>query len=186
METTRLQDDLLQEYKAERKLINEQLHLLDPLAVSLRKPAAQRLLNKGALIACEIMFYLLTMGAIAFAVFMDKLPPFNIINILRYQGDHAAKLGAWNVECLYYGVLGLVAIIALLFFIVARSARRFRQKNTILDLAGKHMKDIMGQQLERKAAIEAIDQRHFQEFPDDPHPTRSSKVNSIPNPGYGG
>ncbi len=184
METTRLQDDLLQEYKAEKKLINEQLHLLDPLAVALRKPAAQRLLNKGILITCEFFCYLAGLGAIAFAIFMDKLPPFELINTLRYKADYADKIGRWNIENLYSATLGLVILVAALFLIMARSARQFRLKNNILGLAATHVKDLMGQQLGRKAAIDAIDQRHFQELPTPSITPRTNRLNSIPNPGY--
>ena len=35
----------------------------------------------------------------------------------------------------------------------------------MLDLAGKNIKDLVGQHLNRKAAIDAIEQRHFLELP---------------------
>ena len=50
-------------------MIYEQIELLDPLGTSLRKPAAQRLAGKGALIFSEILCYLLAAGIITFMFF---------------------------------------------------------------------------------------------------------------------
>lgn len=185
MSIATLQDDLLEEYKHERRLISSQLEIFDPLGVSLRKPAAQRLLNKGVLIFLEIVCYLLFLGSIAFAIFMDKLYPFNIFNILRYQNDYKQSIGAANIEYLYWSVIGLVALISFLFFVLSRIVRKVRLKNNILHLAASHIKTLVGQHLQRKAAIEAIDQRHFSELPDMTiDGTSKIKVNDVLNPGY--
>ena len=82
MSLTTLKDDLLQEFREERTMINEQLELLDPLASSLRKPAAQRLLSSGTLIITEISCYIVSLGGVAFIALMHKIEPFNILKEL--------------------------------------------------------------------------------------------------------
>jgi hypothetical protein len=47
-------------------------------------------------------------------------------------------------------------------------------------MAGARIKTLVGQHLQRKAAIDAIEQRHFNELPVD----YKTDVNAIPNPGY--
>lgn len=184
MTSNRLQDDLLRDFKEQKTVIYEQVELLDPLATSLRKPAAQRLISKGALIFSEILCYLLAIGTIAFAFFLDKVYPFHLLSEIRYKGEFR-KLGVVNIEAFSFGIYGLIILIALLFYLLARASRAIRLKNTILNLAGKSIKVIIGQHLNRKASIDTIEQRHFMELPNE-HLEEGVKVNDIANPGYDG
>ena len=174
MGTSRLQDDLLQGFNEEKKLIREQLELFDPLGVSLRLPAAQRLLNKSLLIACEILCYLLFAGMIVVIVVRNNLYPFYLLNIPQHL-ETAGTPGKADLRVLEYTVVGLLAVIALLFLVIARITRRVRLKNDILNLAGKHIKTLVGQHLKRKASLDAIEQRHFLELP-------SSGMEDLPGP----
>lgn len=179
-----LQDDLLKEFRAEKELIDRQLTLLDPLAVSLRKPIAARILNSFILLVLEGLCWLGISTVVAFCIVRDKLYPFYILARLRVKG---ASLGytAKDIDALYYSIIILAAIICLLLFIIARNLSRLRRKNAILQLAGLQIKSLVGEQLERKAAIEAIDQRHFgilDTMPTvEPAPLKST---TIPNPGF--
>lgn len=171
MSTSRLHDDLLQGFHEEKKLIQEQLDIFDPLAVSLRKPVAQRLLSKGLLIFYEILCYLLGIVMILLIVFMNRIYPFHLLHVLRSRDEFTDRLGIAEMNNLFLCVAGLVVIIAVLFFILARIVRRVRLKNDILNLAGKHMKTLVGQHLKRKAVLDSIEQRNFQELPgEDPIP----------------
>lgn len=169
MSTSRLHDDLLQGFQEEKKLIREQLDIFDPLAVSLRRPVAQRLLSKGLLIFYEILCYLLGVAMILLIVFMNRIYPFHLLHVLRSRDEFTDRLGIADMNNLFLCVAGLLVIIALLFFILARLVRRVRLKNDVLNLAGKHIKTLVGQHLKRKAVLDSIEQRHFQELPgDDP------------------
>lgn len=165
-------------------MIYEQVELLDPLGTSLRRPAAQRLASKGGLIFAEVICYLLAAGIIAFLFFMDKIYPFYIIADLRNKSEFRS-LGWLNIEVFTIAIYAIIAVVALMFYGFARAARAFRLKNDILHLAGKNIKEIVGQHLKRKAAIDAIEQRHFLELPNE-HLAEgvNVKVNEVPNPGY--
>ncbi len=184
MTSTRLQDDLLRDFKEQKKMVYEQVELLDPLGTSLRKPAAQRLASKGGLIFAEILCYLLAVGIITFLFFMDKIYPFYIIADLRNKPDYRS-LGWINIEVFTIVIYALFVVMALMFYGFALAARAFRLKNDILHLAGKSIKEIVGQHLKRKAAIDAIEQRHFLELPNE-HLEEGVRVrvNDVPNPGY--
>ncbi len=161
MSLTTLKDDLLREFREERTMINEQLELLDPLATSLRKPAAQRLLSSGTLIITEMSCYIVSLGGIAFIAFMHRIYPFKAMSTLFYNAAARNSIGTENLTYLILAVYGIAAIGVLLMFIIGRMAREIRLKNDILNLAGKDIKMIVGQHLERKAALETIEQRHL-------------------------
>lgn len=160
MEHSRLQDDLLLEFKTERDLINEQLDLLDPLAVLLLKPVATRILHKGVIILMEIIAWACALTMVAFCLFRDKIYPFHILARLRTKG---ADYGFTNtdVQELYWSLTLFAVVVALLFVIIARVLAKLRQKNSIIQMASNRIKTIVGQDLKRKAAISTIEQRHF-------------------------
>ncbi|RYZ52847.1 MAG: hypothetical protein EOP49_08640 [Sphingobacteriales bacterium] len=182
MTNTRLQDDLMNDFREQKRLIKEQIELFDPLATSLRRPAAQRLMSKGGLIFAETFFYILCLGAIAFTAVMNIVHPFSLLSRIRYITDVPGGFRYSDKEMLSIAVHALTALIAILFFIIARIIRRVRLKNDILDLAGRNIKLLVGQHLNRKAAIDAIEQRHFVELPDFVEP--GGDLQSMPNPGY--
>lgn len=186
MTSTRLQDDLLRDFKEQKKMVYDQVELLDPLATSLRKPAAQRLISKGSLIFAEVLCYLISVGIIVFLFFMEKIYPFFILSDLKYKSEYR-KLGWVNTQAFSLSVYAIIALVAILFYGLARASRAIRLKNTILNLAGKNIKIVIGQQLERKASIDTILQRHFDELPNE-HLNDEEEgvvINDIPNPGYG-
>jgi len=194
MSLNNLKDDLLQEFREERKMINVQVEALDPLATSLRKPAAQRIISNGGLIGLEILCYLLSLGSIVFIAFMNKIYPFYILADLMYKPQYSNGIGFNNILYLNIAVYGMVAVMAILFYIIGLTLRRIRQKNSILQMAGNNIKTVVGQILTRKAAIEAVEQRHFIDLPDlqlnlnssveVPTPVKP-KVNEVLNPGFG-
>ena len=202
MSLTTLKDDLLQEFREERTMINEQLELLDPLATSLRKPAAQRLLSSGTLIIAEISCYIVSLGGIAFAIIMHRIYPFGILGDMFYNSQIRNTLGSENLFYFILAVYGLASIGIVLMFIIGRMAREMRLKNDILNHAGKDIKQIVGQHLERKAALETIEQRHLLGTISvvSKQPAKPAKVvadehfsigsikpgiNQVPNPGFG-
>ncbi|MFI5196338.1 MAG: hypothetical protein ACHQD8_04550 [Chitinophagales bacterium] len=161
MPLTTLKDDLLQEFREERVMINEQIELLDPLATSLRKPAAQRLLSSGTLIITEIGCYIVSLGGLAFIAFMHRIYPFGILGDIFYNAQIRNSIGTENLMYLILAIYGLAAIGVTLMFIIGRMAREIRLKNDILNHAGTDIKKIAGQHLKRKAALDTIEQRHL-------------------------
>lgn len=183
-----LKEDLIQDFRKQKILIHEQLAIFDPLGTQLRTPAAKRLVSKGMLILSEVLCYLLTLGAVALAVFLPKIHPFYILSELSVKQQYEG-LGKSNIELLNIGIYALIGLIALLFFGLARAVRIIRLKNDILNFAGKHINTLVGENLKRKAIIETIEQRHSTELPVMPYTNMSSyegvQVNEVPNPGFG-
>ncbi len=161
MPLTTLKDDLLQEFREERIMINDQIELLDPLATSLRKPAAQRLLSTGTLIITEFSCYIVSIGGIAFISFMHRIYPFSLLNTIFYTSEFRNRIGNTNLIYLIMAVYGIAAVTVILMFILGRMTREIRLKNDILHHAGKDIKTIVGQHLERKAILDTIEQRHM-------------------------
>lgn len=185
MTSTRLQDDLIRDFKEQKRMIYDQVELLDPLATSLRKPAAQRLISKGALIFAEVLCYLLAVGIIVFLFFMEKIYPFYILSDIKYKSEFR-QLGWMNTQAFSIAIYAIISLVAILFYGLARASRAIRLKNTILNLAGKNIKVVIGQHLERKASIDTILQRHFDELPNEHLQDEEEGVvlNDIPNPGF--
>ena len=181
MSLTRLQEDLLNDFTEQKQIIVEQIELFDPLATSLRKPVAQRLASKGGLIVAEILCYLICLGMIGFTIMMNLVYPFTSLMNVRYIHNVNDLTALKETEYFSIAVHGMAAFIALMFFIIARMTRRIRLKNNVLSLAGKNMKILVGQHLKRKAAIEAIEQRHLLDLPSY---AGEVSVNTVPNPGF--
>lgn len=181
MENSRLQDDLLKEFKQEREMIVTQLDLLDPLAVSLRKPAAARVLNSIFLLVLEGLTWLSIVGVASFCIVRDNIYPFYILARLRTKAD-SIGFSARDVNFLYWSIVGFATIIAFLLFIIARNLAHIRKKNAILQMAANRIKIVVGEQLKRKAAVDAIDQRHFGIL--EPLPLPELKSTTVPNPGH--
>ena len=179
MAVTRLQDDLLHEFREEKRMIQSQIDLFDPLAASLRKPAAQRLASKGLILFGALLCWALFLISIATCIFLDKLYPFYLLFQLK-RPEHAQALGLQNVQLLQWSVYALIGFAGLMFVFLARALARIGQKNDILHFAGSRIKTLIGQHLQRKAAIDAIEQRHFNELPAD----TAIYVNEVPNPAY--
>ncbi|MDI9320048.1 MAG: hypothetical protein QM530_06170 [Phycisphaerales bacterium] len=181
MENLRLQEDLLKEFKEEKRLINEHLALLDPLAVSLRKPVVARLWSNVVLLVFEALAWLGIVAVVAFCIIRDKIYPFYILARMRSK---SAALGFSNTDMsnLYWSVILFAAIIALLFFIIARNLAQLRKKNAILQMAAKSIKTVVGEQLKRKAAIETLDQRYFTSFVAPFESSLKIPDTEIPNP----
>ena len=173
MSLATLKDDLLQEFREERVMINDQIELLDPLATSFRRPAAQRLLSSGTLIITEFSCYIVSLGGIAFVALMHKIYPFSILNHTFYNAEIRSKVGAPNLTYLIIAVYGIAATAVIMTFLIGRLAREIRLKNDILSLAGRDIKTIVGQHLERKAALDTIEQRHM---------LGMSGINHVPRP----
>jgi len=165
MTQSRLQDDLIKDFLEQKRTVTEQIRLMDPMATSLRKPVAQRLLHGGFSIFLEIICWLLFAGAIAYVFFMDKAVPFYVLSKLIQTGKGQPGFTEKELFILNWSVKGLVVLIAVLVLIIARMLAKIRQKNAILHIAGKSMKQLVEELLKRKSAIEAIEQRHMLELP---------------------
>ena len=189
MALTTLKDDLLQEFGEERIMISEQMELLDPLGTSLRKPAAQRLLSSTTLFLTEFLCYTLFIGGIAAMIMMPNLYIVKLLNNINSKPDlYHDTLDVEMVKTSILASYGIIAISSIFILIIGRMARTIRHKNDILYQAGKDIKIILGQHLERQAAIDTIEQRHLLNFSGIAMPLKNKpmkvNVNDISNPGF--
>jgi hypothetical protein len=165
MAISRLQEDLIKDFQDQKRTINEQIKLIDPMATSLRMPVAHRLLNSTVSVVLEILCWLLVVASIGFVFFMDKMVPFYALSKLIQVGKSLDGFTEKELDMVQWSVRGLVILIALLFLIIARMLAKIRLKNSILHLAGKNMKQLVEENLKRRTAIDAIEQRHMLELP---------------------
>lgn len=162
-----LQDDLIKDFQEQKKVIREQIGLIDPLAASLRKPAAKRLFHAGFLVFMEIISWLLCLGCIATVIFQSKLYPLYLLSQMLHDTALSGRYKLYDLQMLDWAVKGILLFVALLFIVIARMLARIRQKNGVLHLAGKNMKVLVEQLLHRKAAMESLEQRHPVSMPSD-------------------
>lgn len=163
-----LQEDLIRDFQEQKKMIGEQVTLIDPMATSLRKPAARRLFHAGIIVFLEIISWLLFLGCIAFVVFLDKLYPFYFVSQMIHDSSLADKYKAYDLDMLHWAFRGFAILTGLLFLIIARMLGTIRLKNSVLHVAGRNMKLLVEQLLKRKAAMEGLEQRYpFEMLPND-------------------
>ena len=183
MATPRLQDDLLREFRAEQTFVAQQIDRFDPVATSLRRPAAARVASSGAMFFVELLCYLGALGLLACAIFSDKIYPLLLFTRFK-RPEYSAVIRPGNVENLYWWMIGALVFSALLLYALARALRRVRIKNAMLARTGSTVKSLVGDLLKRKASIDALEQRHAQEIADLPTAIDTTNVNDAPNPGY--
>lgn len=167
MISNNLKEDLIRDFLEQKKSINEQLLLIDPMAASLRKPAAKRLFHNGLIILFEILAWLLFLGCIALIFLMDRIAPFYIMNRILHDSGIKEHYNMADLNLLNWSIMGLVAIIGILFLIIARMLASIRMKNTVLNIAGRNMKALAEQMLQRRAVIDSLEQRYQLELPSD-------------------
>jgi hypothetical protein len=161
MSLTTLKDDLLAEFREERIMINDQLEILDPLGTSLRMPAAQKLYSSSTLYIAEYGCYVFCAAAVGFTAAMPHVYPFSLMNTVAPISDVGSAFGLHHVSLLSASVYTIVGLLVISMLIVARLVRSVRLKNEILRHAGHDVKIIVSQHLLRRAAMEAIEQRHL-------------------------
>jgi len=167
MTTHNLKDDLIRDFLDQKKAINEQLSLVDPMAASLRRPAARHLFHNGIIILLEIVSWLLMLGCIALIFLLDRIYPFYQLNQLLHDSNLKDHFNHNDLLMLDWSIKGLVGVVALLFVFVARMLGAIRMKNTILNVAGRNMKSLAEQMLHRKAVMENMAQRYPMDLPAD-------------------
>lgn len=165
MKPLNLQADLIRDFQEQKKTINEQVALIDPMATSLRKPAAKRLFHTGFILFMEVLSWLCFLGCIAFVLFADNLYPFYYLNQLLHNSSLLTQYKEQDLKVLYWSIKGMGLLIAILFLIIARMLGAIRLKNSILHVAGRNMKLLVEQLLKRKASMESMEQRHPVEMP---------------------
>ncbi|KAA5534647.1 hypothetical protein F0919_08510 [Taibaiella lutea] len=167
MVSNNLKEDLIRDFLDQKKSINEQLLLIDPMAASLRKPAAKRLFHNGVIILLEIIAWLLFLGCIALIFLMDRITPFHILNRLIHDSSLREHYSFADFDLLHWAIIALVALAGILFFVITRMLASIRMKNTVLNIAGRNMKSLAEQMLHRKAVINSFEQRYELELPSD-------------------
>lgn len=166
MITKRLHDDLVLEFKENKRMIYEQLELLDPLGVALLKPSASKTAPKIALLILEILLYVLALCFFALPFLFEYIYFFEFIEKL-YNRTRSIGLNPGVIQYAYWGTISLVVVFGMLFLIIARLLHAIRLKNNTLVLAKQTVKSMVASQLKRKASMDATDQRHFSELPND-------------------
>ncbi len=166
-------------------MIHAQIEAFQPLGVSLRKPAAQRLASKSLILLGELICWLIFLASVVACLFLNRLYPFTGLFDLGLRNG-ADGFTIHDGQMLRLCVYGALLLAGFGFLLLARSLAFIRKKNSILHMAGAQIKTLVGQHLERKAAIDAIDQRHFGDMltPVPGQPVHSSDINAIPNPGF--
>ncbi len=164
---TRLQEDLLKDLESQKQNLNDQIALLDPLAASIHRPAYKRLLSSGFSIFLEILIYVAALGAIAYAIFYNKLTPFYRLSSVLNLGINEKLLSNFQANKITWGIQGMAIVIAVLLFFIARLMSKIRQKDAVLDISAKNMKQLVQGNLKRRAALESLTQRYASDLPTD-------------------
>ncbi len=182
-EATKLKEDLLLEFAEEKKMVNQHLSMLDPLALNLRKPIVSRIWSNFQLYLFEALILLSIVGILAFCFLRDTLYPFYVLARLRAK-TLELDISKHDMEGLYLSIYAIAAIMIFLLFILGRCLSKIRKKNTVLQQAAKDMKTIVGDLLKRKAAIEILEQKYLLQTDQVQDLNQLNNATSAPNPAY--
>lgn len=185
MVTQRFQQDFITEFRAEQAFIKEQIARFDPLAASLRKRSVSHFLDAGVLLFLEILLYAGVLACVALFFFREKLYPFYLLTRFS-RTEYEQLIGKSNVMNIQLLVWILIGILAFFCYAMARNLRRLRHKNTALARTGTDVRAFLGELLQRKASLDALEQRYYHMLPVVGERSSIGSVNEVPNPGYEG
>lgn len=164
MEST-FRKDVMDDIAWERDNINKQLEMLEPMTKELHRSSGLRFLSKTGYVFTEMIVWVLILVAIAWLAFLFKVPPFYIISDLTsafesVKGELYSQTIANNVAIFEWSIRGLVALIIVLLFIVARQLAKLRSKVDITQMAGKTIKDIKQKLEERLTQLKNLEDKY--------------------------
>lgn len=165
MSMTRLQEDLLNDFKEQKRMVVEQIELFDPLGKALVKPAARKLADPMLMAVLEVLSYLFAAGNLALTVGMNRIYPFSTLQNVRYLRSAADARALTEAEHFSIVVHTLAGLTAFLFLAIGLLVRRIRLKNRALKIAGSATRSLLSQHLQRRATIETLEHRHFLDLP---------------------
>ena len=189
MALTNLEEDLIQNFLADKEMIVAQLELLKPISVAIHKPAAHKWVNSSLLLIVEYLCYILTIGGIIFIAIMHLIYPFSVLANIYYNNELKEKIGNANFNFVALAIYTITLLCILFVFAIGRFARTIRIKIGLLDYAGKAIKQVLHQQDIRFHLLYNLEQNHKSDFSgielihDDEE--LEEDINDIANPGFG-
>lgn len=160
MPQTELLKDLILDFQQQKSEVQAQIQLIDPVATSIRKPAANRLLNKSMLIVGEILMYCFFLAFLGLAFFSKHFPILNTWDALTQLTE--VKDSFIENDLLWFEIIfkGSFFITALLFLWIGRMLSKFRHKNDVLQLAAQNMNTIVERLFKRKVELEQMEHQY--------------------------
>ena len=162
-----LVEHLIKDFQEQKATLKAQIELIDPIAASIRKPAATRLFHSGSLILLEFIMWILALFSIAFILFFDKLAPFFYLSQIANDSTVLEKYQQQDLITLAWYIKGLIVVLVLAFIWIARMLSKIRLKNSILNITGKSLKHVVEGLLQRKAAMENLELKYPVALPAD-------------------
>jgi hypothetical protein len=181
MEQNRYNEDLLTMYKQNKVYVNQQIEQIEPLAAEIQKPVFQRVLSKGMLWFNEFLCYALIIGIVLLIVFKNQYFPAYLLQELQVKPEVTQVMGTKNMEVLNYVFIGLLSVVALLLFILARQINITRRKNAMLNKAAKSLKLLVGDLLKQRARIQIFEERYFEGLDTTPSTVSNTAQAHLPN-----
>lgn len=152
--------DLIQDFQQQKSDLNGQIQLIDPIATSIRKPAATRLLNDSLLIIGEYLMYILSLGFFALTIFTNKVMILNTWFQVSEIGEVQDRIPEDDLLWFEVAYKGLFFLLALCFIWIGRMLSKFRHKNSVLQLAAKDMNTLVEGLFKRKIEIEQLENKY--------------------------
>lgn len=160
-----LYKEFIKNFQEEKKVNEEQISLLDPLAVSMKSNAIRRMFQNWLLILLEIVTWLAVVFCIALIILMDKVYPLSVISKLYKSNEMPLSLQYHDLKGMYWAVCGLIVLLGILFVVIARMISSIRRKNKVLAIAAKNMKKVAEQLLRKRSQFETMQLKFPLEIP---------------------
>ncbi len=160
-----LYKEFIKNFQEEKKVNEEQISLLDPLAVSMKSNAIRRMFQNWSLILLEIASWLAAVMCVALIVLMDKVYPLSVLHKIFKSNDMPIAFQYQDLKGMYWAVCGLIALLCVLFIVIARMISTIRRKNKVLAIAAKNMKQVAEQLLRKRSQNEAMQLKYPAEIP---------------------
>src|SRR5690554_2602958 len=151
--------DLIQDFQQQRSDLDSKIELIDPIATSIRQPAASRLINNSLLVIGEYIMYILAIAFLGLTIFTNKVPILNTWFTASEIGEVIDRIPENDLLWFEVAYKGLFFLLALCFVWIGRMLVKFRHKNSILHLAAKDMNALVEVLFKRKVEMEQLENK---------------------------
>ncbi len=133
------------------------LETIRPLSEKLHSSIAMRFVSGGFHLIEELLYYLLALACFIFMFILDSVFPFHLLGeivnrpVFREQISNTSDIQSFN-----FAVRALVALIGLLFMLLALKKSGTRKKNALLHTAGTEIRKMEQYFSEKVRSLEKV------------------------------
>lgn len=146
-----LLNDLIKDFAQGRETNKQVIDLTDSLVAKIKTPLAYRFFQSSFSLVLEFLLWVAIIACFALIILMNKFYPFSLIN--EYKSIKIDGFIPEDLDTLTLVIRGLLLLLGLAFFWVARLLARGRKRAKVMTELTNELKAVMEKLLNRRSSI---------------------------------